>query len=89
MALGASRSSVLRLVLREEVGACVAGIVLGIVGALGLSSVLETLLYGVPPRDPITLIVVALTLLAVTMLAGYLPARRAARIDPVRALRIE
>jgi putative ABC transport system permease protein len=89
MALGASRSSVLRLVLREEVGACVAGIVLGIVGALGLSSVLETLLYGVPPRDPITLIVVALTLLAVTMLAGYLPARRATRIDPVRALRIE
>ena len=89
MALGASRSSVLRLVLREEVGACVAGIVLGIVGALGLSSVLETLLYGVPPSDPITLIVVALTLLAVTMLAGYLPARRATRIDPVRALRIE
>ena len=89
MALGASRTSVLRLVLRQEVAACLAGIVVGIVGALALSSVLQTLLYGVPARDPVTLSVVALSLLAVTALAGYLPARRATRIDPVRALRID
>jgi len=89
MALGANRSNVLTLVLREELLACVAGIVVGIAGALALSSVLQTLLYGVAPRDPATLVVVSLLLLMVTALAAYLPAWRATRIDPVRALRVE
>jgi putative ABC transport system permease protein len=89
MALGADRGAVLRLVMREELGACLAGVGLGLAGALALSSLLQGLLFGVAPRDPITLAAVSLLLIAVTALAGYLPARRATRIDPVAALRAE
>jgi putative ABC transport system permease protein len=89
MALGADRSTVLRLVLRQELTACALGIIVGLGGALALSSVLQSLLYGVPRRDPATLAIVSLMLIAVTTVAGYLPARRATRIDPVRALRVE
>lgn len=89
MALGATHSGVLRLVLRDELTACAIGIVVGIVGALALSSSLETLVYGVAPRDPSTLAIVSIVLVAVTGLAGYFPARRATHIDPVRALRID
>jgi putative ABC transport system permease protein len=89
MALGADRASVLRLVMREELTVCAIGIVVGLGGALALSSLLQTLLYGVAPRDPATLTAASVVLVAVTLLAGYLPARRATRIDPVTALRIE
>lgn len=89
MALGADRATVLRLVLRQELTACAIGIVVGLGGALALSSVLQTLLFGVPPRDPATLAVVSVLLIGVTALAAYLPGRRATRIDPVRALRVE
>ena len=89
MALGATRGEVVRLVLRHELIACAGGIVIGIAGALALSSLLETLVYGVAPRDAGTLAIVSLVLIATTALAGYLPARRATRIDPVSALRIE
>jgi putative ABC transport system permease protein len=68
---------------------CAIGIAVGLAGALALSSVLETLLYGVAPRDPATLAAVSALLIAVTALAGYLPARRATNIDPIAALRID
>ncbi|MGH9348092.1 MAG: FtsX-like permease family protein [Vicinamibacterales bacterium] len=89
IALGATRGMVMRLVLREEVITCVAGIVVGLGGALALASVLQSLVYGVTPRDPITLIVVSVVLLCVTLAAGFFPARRATRIDPVAALRAD
>ncbi len=89
MALGADRATVLRLVMREELAMCIVGIAVGVAGALALTSVLQTLLYGVAPRDPATLAFVSMVLLGVTSLAGYLPARRATRIDPVTALRVE
>jgi ABC-type antimicrobial peptide transport system permease subunit len=89
MALGASRANVLRLVLGEELVACTAGVIVGIAGALAMSSSLQSLLFGIPPRDPLTLAAVSALLIGVTAIAGYLPARRATRIDPVQALRVE
>jgi ABC-type antimicrobial peptide transport system permease subunit len=89
MALGASRGAVLRLVMKQELGACAAGIVVGVAGAVALSSVLQSLLYGVPARDPVTLAGVTAVLVAVTAVAGYLPARKATHIDPVRALMLD
>jgi len=89
MALGAPG----RLVLREVVGQGVAlagwGIALGLAGAWGVSRVLSSLLFGVSATDPLTYIGTALALLAVASLASWIPARRAARVDPVEALRAE
>jgi putative ABC transport system permease protein len=89
MALGADRFAVMRLVMREELGACLIGVALGLGGAIALSSLLEGLLFSVAPRDPATLAAVSVLLLAVTGLAAYLPALRATRIDPISALRAE
>jgi putative ABC transport system permease protein len=89
MALGANRSSVLTLVLRQEMGACLAGIAAGVIGASFLASVLESLLFGVTARDGVTMSIAAFVLLAVTMLACVIPARRATRIDPITALRLD
>jgi ABC-type antimicrobial peptide transport system permease subunit len=89
MALGAQPSNVLSLVLRQEMGACVMGIGVGIIGAVLLSSLLQSLLFGVTARDTLTLVVASLVLLAVTALACLIPARRATRVDPVTALRLE
>jgi predicted permease len=89
MALGAQPSNVLSLVLRQEMGACLIGIGVGIVGAVLLSSLLQSLLFGVTARDTLTLAVASLVLLTVTMLACLIPARRATRVDPVTALRLE
>jgi putative ABC transport system permease protein len=88
-ALGAGRGQLLRLVMRQELSASAAGVIVGLLGALGLASLLQSLLYGVPPRDPMTLAAVSLLLLAVTATAAYLPARRATRIDPAATLRGE
>jgi putative ABC transport system permease protein len=88
-ALGAGRGQLLRLVMRQELSASAAGIVVGVLGALALASLLQALLYGVAPRDPVTLAAVSLLLLTITTAAAYVPARRATRIDPVRALRVE
>jgi putative ABC transport system permease protein len=89
MALGARPAGVLALVLRQEMAACLIGVAAGVVGAVFLSSLLESLLFGVPPRDALTLSVAALVLLAVTVVACVIPARRAARVDPAIALRLE
>jgi predicted permease len=89
VALGADPGRVLRLVLGQELRVCAAGIFLGAAGALALAGVMRSLLYGVPPRDPATLAAAAGVLFSVSALACYLPARRAARIDPVEALRQE
>ena len=89
MALGANRGSVLTLVLRQEMGACIIGIVAGVIGALFMASLLESLLFGVTSRDSVTLSIAAVVLLAVTAIACVIPAQRATRVDPVTALRLE
>jgi putative ABC transport system permease protein len=87
MALGAARPDVLRLVLLEGAGIALAGVALGLAGALALTRVMATLLVGVSPRDPLTFGLGALVLLAVAVVASYVPARRASRVDPMTALR--
>jgi ABC-type antimicrobial peptide transport system permease subunit len=87
MALGASENEILRLVLREALRLAVAGVAAGIAVALGLTRLISSLLFGVRPTDPATLIVLPLLLTGATLLAAYLPARKAARVDPMVALR--
>jgi putative ABC transport system permease protein len=87
MALGASRPSVLALVLRQSLLIAAAGVAAGTVVALSLSAVLQTLLFEVQASDPWTIAATAALVLAAAMLATYAPARRAARIDPLAALR--
>jgi putative ABC transport system permease protein len=89
MSLGASRRDVLLLVVRQGWWLAMAGSVAGLVGALLLSRLMAGLLYGVKPTDPVTFAAVAAGLDAVAMLACYLPARRAMRVDPMAALRYE
>lgn len=89
MALGAPASTVLRQVMSEGLGLTVVGIVVGLVGAWGMSRALTSLLYGVSATDPITFAATPLLLALVAVLATWLPARRAARVDPVEALRSE
>ncbi|MCA1562924.1 MAG: FtsX-like permease family protein [Acidobacteria bacterium] len=89
MALGAERGQVLRLFVRNGLATAAAGTVIGLAGALALSRSLESLLFEVKPSDPLTFVAVAVLLLAVAMVACYLPARRAAGIDPLLALRTE
>ncbi|HEY4301231.1 MAG TPA: ABC transporter permease [Candidatus Didemnitutus sp.] len=88
MALGASRADVRQLVLREGLVPVLGGLVLGTVLALVLTKLMTTVLYDVPPTDPVTFVVVALALLVVATVACLVPARRASSIDPMTALRI-
>jgi predicted permease len=89
MALGARETNVLRLVIAQGMRATIAGLVVGVLGALAATRLLASLLYGVQPRDPITFIGVAVLLLLVALTASWLPARRATRVDPIIALRAE
>jgi putative ABC transport system permease protein len=89
MALGAQRSGVLRLVVREGMIVGAIGIALGAIGALALGQVLANLVFGVPVRDPMTFAVVAGILTVVALAACVLPARKASRVDPLVALRSE
>jgi predicted permease len=89
MALGAERREVLGLILRQGLRLTLAGVAMGVAGALGLTRFLSSFLYGVKPTDPATFIAVSLILTAVALVASYLPARRATKVDPVVALRYE
>jgi ABC-type antimicrobial peptide transport system permease subunit len=89
MALGAERGQVLKLVLRDGLRLSLWGGALGLLASLALGRVVAAFLFGVSPADPLTLTVVSSLLLAVSLLAAYLPARRASRLDPVAAIRSE
>jgi putative ABC transport system permease protein len=89
IALGAERRSILRMVLRQGLGLALAGAAVGLVCALIVSHLMAGLLYGVKPTDPLTFGGVALLLIGVAVLACYIPARRAVRVDPLVALRHE
>ena len=87
LALGAQRSDLLRMVVRQGLGLAIAGAAVGLVCALIVSHLMAGLLYGVRPTDPVTFVGVALLLIGVALLACYIPARRAIRVDPIVALR--
>ena len=89
MALGAEAGDVLVLVLREGMGLALSGALLGLIVALALGRVVSTLLFGISGRDPLTLGAVTAVLTVVALLACYVPARRATRVDPLVALRYE
>ena len=89
IALGAQSREVLSLVLRRTVVMTGVGLALGLAGALALSRLVATLLYGVPPHDPTTLMTAAALLGLVALVAGYVPARRAARVDAIAALKAD
>ena len=89
MALGAQQGSVLRLVITQGLRLAVFGVVIGLLGAWGVTRVMSALLFGVSPTDALTLGAVAVTLGGVALLACYVPARRATKVDPLVALREE
>jgi len=89
VALGAKSRDILRMVLRQGLGLAIAGAAVGLVGALIVSHLMAGVLYGVRPTDPLTFAGVALLLIGVALLACYIPARRAIRVDPLVALRYE
>jgi putative ABC transport system permease protein len=89
IALGADRRDVLRLVLTRALRIVAAGLIVGLAGAVGVTRVLQSFLFGVTPTDPVAFTIVTLLLMAVGLMAAWLPARRATRIDPCAALRAE
>ena len=89
LALGAQNRNILRMVLRQGLALAIAGAAVGLTCALIVSHLMAGLLYGVRPTDPLTFVGVALLLIAVALLACYIPARRAMKVDPIVALRYE
>ena len=89
MTLGAKRSDVLGMVIKQGLKLALCGVLIGVLGSLALGRILSGFLYGVSPSDPPTILGVAALLLLVALVASYLPARRAARVDPIVALHYE
>jgi putative ABC transport system permease protein len=89
LALGAQKRNVLSLVIGQGMKLALAGLAIGILSALALTRVIQSLLYGVKSTDPLTFACVSLFLLGVSLLACWLPARRAARLSPLEALKAE
>jgi putative ABC transport system permease protein len=89
MALGAQTGDVLRLIVSQGFKLVLLGLGLGLAGAFALMSVISSLLFGVTWKDPLTFVIVAVLLALVALLACYIPARRATRLDPLNALRYE
>jgi len=89
IALGARRGDVLWLVLRQVVVITLAGLVIGVPAALAAARVVQATLYGVEPGDPLSIVIAAAALTLVALAAGFVPARRAVRMDPLAALRCE
>jgi ABC-type antimicrobial peptide transport system permease subunit len=89
MALGAAAGDVIRAVLRDSLGMVGAGILIGLPCAYAVARLLKNALFGLEPMDPLTAVLSFSALLAVALVAAWLPARRAARIDPMTALREE
>ena len=89
MALGAAQRSVVQMVMGQGIAIAGAGLVLGLAGALALNRVMASLLFGVQPTDPATFLVVSATIVTVAVIACFLPARRASRVDPMVVLRDE
>ncbi len=89
IALGANRGDVLRMVIAQGLKLAIAGVLVGVLSSLALGRILSGFLYGVSPTDPITILGVTVLLIFVALLASYLPARRATRVDPMVALRYQ
>ena len=89
MALGAETGAINRMILRHGLVVIGTGVILGIIGALAVTRLLESILFGVRPIDLLTFASMAMLLAVVALMAGYLPARRAAAVDPIIALRHE
>jgi putative ABC transport system permease protein len=89
MALGASRGEILVVILRQNLGPVIAGLLAGLVLAFAVAPLLQSLLFGVAPDDPLTFSSLSVLLFVMASLACYLPARRAMRVDPMVALRYE
>ena len=89
MALGAQQLDVLRMVLRDGARMMLMGAAIGLVAALALTRLMASMLFGVRPTDPFTFVAVVVLLSGITLFACYLPARRAAKVDPMVALRCE
>jgi predicted permease len=89
LALGAGQGQVLRIVLRDGMRLAALGIIIGVLGALGGGRLLASQLFGISPADPVTFTAIAFLLASVALLASYLPARRATKVDPMVALRAE
>jgi putative ABC transport system permease protein len=89
MALGAGRWDVLKMVMRQGIGLALGGVAAGLVASFGVTRVVRTLVFGMTPANPMTFVYVSIAMLGVALVACYLPAWRATRLDPVVALRHE